>query len=50
MSYNNPYQSYGQPPSYGQTGQYGPPPVDPMKINAPALVAQIWLSAKTGMA
>jgi len=37
MSYNNPYQSYGQPPSYGSPGQYGPPPVDPTKINAPAI-------------
>jgi hypothetical protein len=36
MSYSNPYQSpYGQPAPYGQYG--GPPPVDPIKVNAPAI-------------
>jgi hypothetical protein len=37
MSYSNPYQSYGQPLSYGGPSQFGSPPVDPMKINAPAI-------------
>ena len=37
MSYINPYQSSGQPPAYGQYGQYAGPPVDPTKINAPAI-------------
>lgn len=37
MSYTNPYQLYGQPPSYGGPGQFGPPPVNPTKINAPAI-------------
>src|SRR5687768_9456767 len=38
MSYPNPYQAYGQPPPSGAYGQYGgPPPADPIKINAPAI-------------
>lgn len=37
MSSSNPYQSFGQPMPYGGPGHFGSPPVDPMKINAPAI-------------